>query len=298
MSDLHGDHLQRLLLERANVRCVIVHVDEIYRETLARAHYPKIVARLLGEALAVTALCSSGIKFDGRVSLQLRASSALKLLLADCTDAGGMRALARFDTGDVLAASGFAELVGGGVLTMTVEPRAKGQAWQGMVPLSGDSLAEAMSAYFNQSEQLPTRLHLAVDEGRAAGLLVQRMPGPAEDEEGWHHALQLLDTVKTEELLRTDAGTMLHRLFHEQERRLYPPRPLSFYCPCSRERVARVLRGLGADELESLLQEQGEVEASCEFCSQQYRFDRLDIARLLHDDGPEPDPDHDNPTVH
>ncbi|MDT8438248.1 MAG: Hsp33 family molecular chaperone HslO [Wenzhouxiangellaceae bacterium] len=297
-----GDHLQRLLLEQANVRCVIAHVDGIYRETLARGHYPRAVAELLGEVLAVTALCSSGIKFSGRISLQLRASSAVKLLMADCTDAGGMRALARFDTPAVLAASGFAEQVAGGVMTMTVEPDGRGQAWQGIVPLAGDSLAEAVAGYFDQSEQLPTRVVLAVDGERAAGLLIQRLPGSAADQDGWTRACKLLETVDAAELLATDAPTLLHRLFHEEERRLFPPRALQFFCPCSRQRVARVLRGLGRDELEALLHERGEVEAGCEFCNQRYHFDRLDITRLLLSDAPDPDSDpdsdHDPPTVH
>ena len=293
MSD---DHLQRLLLEQANVRCVVAHLDSVQAEVLRRGRYPDVLARLLGESLVVAALCSSGVKFEGRVSLQLRASGAVKLLMADCTDDGGLRGLARFDPDAMLAAREFSEIAQGGVLTMTVEPAGNGQMWQGIVPLAGDSMAEAIAGYFDQSEQLPTRVLLAVDETRAAGLLVQRLPGTPEDEDGWNRICRLLDTVKEHELLGTDSETLLHRLFHEETRRLFPARPLRFHCPCSRERVARVLRGLGAEELDAIVESQGEVEVSCEFCNDQYRFDPLDVGRILHSNLPE-DGD-DDVTVH
>jgi len=290
------DHLQRLLLEQANVRCVVAHLDSVYAEVLERGRYPDVLARLLGESLTVAALCSSGVKFEGRVSLQLRASGAVKLLMADCTDDGGLRGLARFDADALLAVRGFAEIAQGGVLTMTVEPSRKGQMWQGIVPLEGNSMAEAIAGYFDQSEQLPTRVLLAVDENRAAGMLVQRLPGDAEDDDGWNRACRLLETVGQQELLETDSETLLHRLFHEETRRLFPARPLQFYCPCSRERVANVLRGLGAEELDSIVEAEGEVDVSCEFCNQQYSFDPLDVRRILHSHLPEQNDD--DATVH
>lgn len=292
------DHLQRLLLERANVRCVVVHIDTVYTEVLERAHYPDALARMLGEALVVAALCSSGVKFTGRVSLQLRTSGPLKLLLADCTDAGGMRGLARFDPETVLPGAGFAELAGDGILTMTIEPSGKGRTWQGIVPLTGQRMADAVADYFDRSEQLPTRVMLAVGDGRAAGILVQRMPGKPDDADGWNRVRTLLETVSDDELLETDSETLLHRLFHEETRRLFPARPLAFHCPCSRERVARVLRGLGEEELESIIEAQGEIDVSCEFCNEQYRFDRLDVGRLLRTEVPESDDDDPSPTVH
>ena len=288
MSD---DHLQRLLLERANVRCVVAHVDDVYRSVLERGRYPDLLARTLGESLVVAALCSSGVKFHGRVSLQLRASGALKLLMADCTDDGGMRALARFEPEQMLGMHDFAEMASGGVLTMTVEPSGGGRMWQGIVPIEGNGMADAVSTYFDQSEQLPTRVELAVTDTRAAGVLVQKLPGEADDDDGWNRVGRLLDTVGEAELLGTDAETLLQRLFHEERRRLFPPRALRFFCPCSRERVARVLRGLGADELDSLVETQGEVDVRCEFCNEQYRFDPLDVERLLRSDLPERDDD-------
>lgn len=296
MNKAGSDHLQRVLLENANVRCVIVHLERVCEEVLARGEYPEPLARLLGEALVVAALCSSGVKFDGRVSVQLRASGAVRLLMADCTDDGGLRGLARFDGDALLGARGFSELTRGGVLTMTIEPSGRGQLWQGIVPLSGDSLGEAVAGYFDRSEQLPTRLQLAFDGHRAAGVLAQRLPGAADDEDGWNRVGQLLATLGPDELLATDSGTLIERLFHEETRRVFSPRPLSFHCPCSRERVARVLRGLGEDELRDIVAAEGQVDVACEFCNQRYRFDPLDVGRLLASDLPEGDDAP--PTVH
>lgn len=293
---MNDDHLQRLLLEQANVRCVVAHLDTVYSEVLQRGRYPDLLARLLGESLVVAALCSSGVKFEGRVSLQLRASGAVKLLMADCTDDGGLRGLARFDADALLAVREFSEIAQGGVLTMTVEPSGKGRMWQGIVPLEGNSMAEAIAGYFDQSEQLPTRVVLAVNESRAAGVLLQRLPGNADDDDGWNRVCRLIETVGDRELLETDSETLLHRLFHEETRRLFPARPLQFYCPCSRERVAQVLRGLGAEELDDIVESEGRVDVSCEFCNQSYSFDPLDVRRILHSDLPEQDDD--NATVH
>ncbi|MDX1626075.1 MAG: Hsp33 family molecular chaperone HslO [Wenzhouxiangellaceae bacterium] len=281
-----GDHLQRVLLEEANARCVVVRVDEVFREVRERAALPAAVADLLGEALAVTALCSSGVKFQGRVSLQLRSGGPLKLLMADCTDDGGMRGLARTDEEAGLSATGFADLVRGGVLTMTIEPSGRGRTWQGIVPLEGESMREAIENYFAQSEQLPTRLLLAVDGKRAAGVLLQRMPGEGDDE-AWERVCHLLATLGPREMLSLDAETLLHRLFHEERRRLFPSRPLRFHCPCSRERVATVLRGLGREELESILAAEGEIEVHCEFCNQRYAFDEVDVRGLAQGSLPE-----------
>ncbi len=293
---MNTDYLQCLLLEQANVRCVVVHIDEVYCQVRERGRYPERLGRLLGESLVVSALCSSGIKLDGRVSLQLRASGAVRLLMADCTDAGGMRGLARYDSQAFAGATDFSELTEGGVLTVTIEPSGSGRTWQGIVPLAGDSMAEAIAGYFDHSEQLPTRVVLAVTENRAAGLLVQRLPGPAGDDDGWRRACHLVETLGQQELLDHDAETVLHRLFHEQDRRLFPARPLRFYCPCSRERVARVLRGLGEDELRAIIESESEVGVDCEFCNEHYRFDRLDVERLLISGAPESDDP--SPTVH
>ncbi len=282
-----GDRLQRVLLEEVNARCVVVHLERTLTDVLARGAYPPSIGRLLAETLVVTALCSSGIKFRGRISLQLQSRGPLTLLMADCTDDGGLRGLARVEAGAEPTRGDLRVLAEGGVLTMTLEPTGRGQTYQGIVPMEGGGMASAIEGYFEQSEQLPTRILLAVDGGRAAGGMLQKLPDEARDADGWNRAGTLLETLSPDELLGLDAETLLHRLFHEESRRLFPPRPLRFECPCTRERVASVLRGLGEGELREIVATQGEVDVDCQFCNQAYHFDRLDLERLLLSDDPE-----------
>ncbi|MBY6205369.1 Hsp33 family molecular chaperone HslO [Halomonas denitrificans] len=285
--DASGDHLQRVLLEDANARCVVVRLERTLADVLERGAYAPSIARLLAETLVVTALCSSGIKFRGRISLQLRSAGPLTLLMADCTDDGGLRGLARVNADPVPATADLRELAEDGVLTMTLEPSDRGQTYQGIVPMAGGGMASAIEGYFEQSEQLETRILLAVDGVRAAGVMLQKLPGDARDPDGWTRAGTLLETLAPGELLELDAETLLHRLFHEEQRRLFPARPLRFECPCTRERVASVLRGLGEDELREIVATQGEVDVDCQFCNQAYHFDRLDLERLLLSEDPE-----------
>lgn len=280
------DYLQRILFEEVGARCVFVRLENVIGEVLARGDYRPDEARLLGEALLVVALMSSGLKFSGRISLQLRGSGgALQLLLVDCSDAGGLRGMLswnedhreRPDPARLSACAG-----PGAVLSLTVDPVEGGQRWQGIVPLEGDSLAEAVAAYFERSEQLPTRFHLAMEDGRGAGLMLQRMPDGETDGDGWNRLQHLFASVRRREILDLDGETLMRRLFHEESRRVFAPEPLEFHCPCSRDRVTEVLISLGAEELEQMAASPEATEVRCQFCNQLYRFDCLDLTALLH----------------
>lgn len=289
-----GDCMQRVLLEDVNARGVVVHLEDVTRQVIDRNPYPPEVTRQLAEGLVVAALCSSGIKYSGRISLQLRSNGPVRLLMADCTEDGGLRGIVRLDDDDRSdeLPSDLSELARDGVLSFTLEPREQGRVWQGMVPLEGADMAAAVTAYFERSEQLPTRLCVAVEGRRAAGLLVQRMPGPCADADGWTRMQHVMDTVGSDELLHSTGEQLLHRLFHAERRRLYPASSLRFHCPCSRERVETVLKNLGKDELEALLAEEETIRVECEFCRNGYRFDRMDVAGLLRGvDIQEPAPD-------
>ncbi|GAB4170187.1 MAG: Hsp33 family molecular chaperone HslO [Wenzhouxiangellaceae bacterium] len=277
---LTGDHLQRMLLERHNCRCVAVRLDQTVREVLARAHYPEAIAQLLAEALVLAALCSSGIKFSGRISLQLRGSGALRLLLADCTADGGLRGLARFDPHVLLGGTGFRELTDGGVLALMVEAGPGGRPWQGIVPIVGDTLADAVSAYFGQSEQLPTTIRVSVGREHAAGVLVQRLPGSNAPDDEWARIVDRVTHFDSSWMRGADAPRLLEYLFGTEDRRVFEPRGLRFECSCSRQKVERVLKSLGREELHSILQEQGEIRVDCEFCAERYRFGADEIDKL------------------
>ena len=293
---IRNDHLQRLVFEEINARCIWVQLDSVTREVLTRADYPPLVADPLARALLVAATMSSGIKFDGRITLQLQSNGPLSLLMADCDHDGGVRGIARVREGAELPSTAlalFKALAADGTLALTVEPARHGRRWQGIVPLEGESLEQALESYFRQSEQLPTRFRLAFDGDRASALMIQKMPGEAVDEDGWNRLEHLVDTLGEREMLASEGEEVLRRLFHAEERRVFPARELHFHCPCTRDRVAAVLQGLGQAELEALAAEQDIVEVRCEFCNQGYRFDQVDLAALIQGDAP-----GDSPTVH
>lgn len=294
------DRLTRFLLEHAGVRGVRVHLDDAWREIAARAAYPREVAILLGQAAVATALLTAHAKVDGRLSLQLRGQQGpLRLLFAECTAAGTLRGIAKLDDdeeadGEAASAAGTGtpdlgalDLRGlgeGAVLAITIEnPSPTGREpvrYQGLVPLESATLAGALEDYFRQSEQLPTRLLLAADGAHAAGIMLQKLPGDAGDDDGWTRASALLDTLAPQELLDWPLATLLHRLYHEEGARLLDQRPLRFECSCSRERVADVLRSLGEEEARAAAAE-GVAEIRCEFCGQRYHFDADAIGTLF-----------------
>ncbi|MEE4295772.1 MAG: Hsp33 family molecular chaperone HslO [Wenzhouxiangella sp.] len=293
---IYKDYLQRLLFEDIGARCVFVKLETVVDEVLARGDYSPGEARLLGEALLLAALMSSGLKFAGRICLQLRGSGPLQLLLADCSDEGGLRGMIAWRDDmekpeDLFSLSDC--LHKDSILSLTLDPSDGGQRWQGIVGLEGDSLAEAVSAYFARSEQLPTRFSLALHNSRGAALMLQRMPDTGDDEEGWNRLSHLFETVTEEELLQLDGETVMKRLFHEEARRLFPARELAFNCPCSRERVSEVLVSLGELELRDMAASPEPTEVRCQFCNQRYLFDALDLLALAHVESPAVDP-----TVH
>lgn len=279
----HPDHLTRFLLPHAGVRGVHVHLQQTWQQIRERAEYPPAVSELLGEAAAASALFTGHAKIEGRLSVQIRGDGPLRALFAECTAAGTLRGIAQI--GEAAAYSRDLRALGqGAVLAITIEnPSPHGRdptRYQGLVPIEAESLAEAFEDYFRQSEQLPTRLILAADGNRAAGLMLQKLPGDGGDDDGWARATALFDTLGVDELLTVPGRTLLGRLFHEEEARLLAERPLGFACSCSRERVAAVLQSLGRDEAQAALQE-GVAKIHCEFCGQLYQFDPDEIDALF-----------------
>ncbi len=283
------DYLQRILFEEVAARCVVVRLQDVLAEVGSRCRgLPPAAQQLLSEALLLSALMSSGLKFSGRLSLQIRSDSGpLRMLVADCTDQGGLRGTVSVAGDERLpeqAADLIASLGHGTVLTLTLDPSDGGQRWQGIVPFEGQSLADAVAGYFDRSEQLPTAFRLATNGNVAAAIMLQRMPGDGTDGDGWTQLQQLLATVQPAELLDLPAETLLKRLFHAERRRLFPERELRFHCPCSRERVENMLLSLGPEELATMAGEPETVEVRCQFCNQAYRFEPHELAALYPDD--------------
>ena len=279
----NADFKQRFLFPETDIRGELVRLDESLEAILGTHDYPLAVQGLVGEAVAAVALLAGTLKFSGRLSLQAQGRGPVSLLLAECTHDGQLRALARHD-GELDTAANIGALIGDGTMVITITPD-QGRQYQGIVPLSGDTLAECLQGYFQQSEQLPTSLWLASGNNRAAGLLLQRLPNQLATTDGnrnqWEHLEALAGTLKMEELLDLPAETVLRRLFHETPPRLPEAQPLRFGCTCSRERTENALLSLGADELKTLLAEDGEATLTCDFCLSQQHFDAVDLAELI-----------------
>jgi molecular chaperone Hsp33 len=226
-------------------------------------------------------LLSGTIKFKGSLIMQVQGDGMLKSLVAQATEKRTLRGMAGFDEAlkDGRQVAGD-ELFGHARLVLTTESPS-GERYQGIVPLEGGDVASAVEGYFVQSEQLPTRLWLAADAGHAAGLFLQRLPQSEGDDEHWERVCMLADTIKQEELLELDAKEVLHRLFHEEDLRLFEPEPVAFRCGCSRERVGNALISIGEGEVTQMLDEMGVIEVNCEFCNANYRFDTVDAAALF-----------------
>jgi len=207
--------------------------------------------------------------------------------MVECTSENTLRAFAQWD-GDVADDATLVEVTGEGALAITIDVEGAKQPYQGVVGLEGDSISSVLETYFKQSEQLETRIWLAADSDAVSGLFLQQLPSgdsdnKEEDEEHWSRISQLAATVKPVELLELGAGTLLHRLFHEEECRLLTTTELSFSCNCSRERVGETIKLLGEHDAKALVEEQGKVEVACEFCNEHYHFDKVDVTRLFSD---------------
>lgn len=275
-----SDQLYRFTFEHFGVRGEIVSLAASWQAVVERHDYPPIVRDYLGEALVAATLLSGTIKLRGSLILQLQGEGPLKTLVAQATERRMIRGMALAEDG--VAAGDLQAAFGSGRMVLTAEAP-NGERYQGIVGLEGTGLADAVEAYFAQSEQLPTRVWLAADERTAAGLFLQRLPGEGVSDEEWRRVCILAETLNHRELLRVPSLELLRRLFHEEDLRLFEPEPVAFRCSCSRERIADTLRALGQREVEAIIREEGAVEADCEFCNAHYRFDAVDAAALFAD---------------
>lgn len=277
------DQLSRFIFEAHDLRGELVQLDASWKAILERHPYPTSVSQQLGQAIAAVALLSATIKYDGSLILQSQSDGPLNTLVAQATSQQTVRGLARWSAdlpdGDLSA------IYGTGHMSLTVTSKDANQ-FQGIVELTGDNLARALENYFNHSEQLASRLWLMADDKRAAGLLIQKLPAENCRDEAWERITTLADTITQDELLNLPAETVLHRLFHEEEVRLFEPTPVAFRCGCSTERISQSLRAMGREELFAIIEEQGAIEVDCDFCNQHYHFDSVDVEQLFIDNIP------------
>ncbi|PCI30030.1 MAG: Hsp33 family molecular chaperone HslO [SAR324 cluster bacterium] len=273
------DTLQRFIFENTDSRGELVHLEKSYQSALERREYPPAIRQLLGEVMVAATLLSATIKFKGKLSLQLKSEGLLKILLVQITHDQKMRAMADW-SGEVTDQT-FPALIGRAYFSITIEPE-KGERYQGIVPLDKDTFSLCLEEYFQQSEQLPTKIRLEVSETKAAGLLLQTLPQQEdlEGEKGWEHVTTLAATIKREELLDLSNEELLYRLYHAEQVRLFETQPVIFRCLCSQERCEQAILTLGAAEIKDIMEEDQQASMKCEFCNTDYILDLVDLARL------------------
>jgi molecular chaperone Hsp33 len=274
------DCLRRFLFEEHGIRGVWVKLTESWQAAKKHQHQPEIAINQLGQALACVSMLSTTVKFDGAMILQAQSVGAIKSLVAQATNERKIRGLVR------CAENGFDDsmtaLFGEGNLVLTIEV-GNGKPYQGIVPLQGKNLAAALQMYFEQSEQLKTRLWLFANENHAAGLMLQELPSQDDQENDWETIEVLANTVTAQEIFDLDCHELLYRLFNEEDVRLFNSEKIEFECSCSRERIEKTLQAMGAEELHSILEELEFIDVTCEFCGESYCFNDSDVATLITD---------------
>jgi molecular chaperone Hsp33 len=238
------------------------------------------VISLVGECLAAATLFTSTLKMlqsDGRLTIQIQGGAPVSLVVAECRADLSVRAMAKVAAGVTVPDSqAFADLARGASFALTIDPGGDYDSYQSLVPMEGDSVASALDAYMTRSEQIESHFALAADISVCAGLLVQKVPpqggkaDPEADPDLWNRIRTLAATASRADLLELDDTELLHRLFHQEDVRLLPERPVSFVCRCSKERVAGVLRILGRDEVQGLLADRRTIDVDCDFCGLRY----------------------------
>jgi molecular chaperone Hsp33 len=290
--------VQRFLMAGGAVRIEAVQLTHAWQAIIERRTYPLAVQQLLGELVAASALLAATLKFNGTLTLQAQGSGAVRLAVVECRSTAqhnslSVRATAKLAQDAVQQAehADFQTLLNAhdhGRLMVVLDPQDKlpgQQAYSGIVPLSGNSVAQCLAHYFEHSEQLPTQLWLATDAQNACGLLIQRMPQEGGitqiDTDAWPRAQHLAATIKQQELLSLPSSELVRRVFYEETVTVLQALPVRFACSCSREKVAGVLRMLGRAEIESILQERDTITVDCEYCGKTYAFDAVDAASAL-----------------
>lgn len=276
------DQIRRFLFDEHAIRGEHISLGASWQKIVKQSKAEGLAQTLLGQALAAAALLVETLKINGSVSLQIRGTGAIHLLVAEATSEHSIRGIVR-QSHELEKQQTLSEIFGSDKLVITIK-NGNTKPHQGIVPLSGENLAEALQAYFDQSEQLPTRLWFACDQNASCGMLLQKLPAQEVDSDAWNRITVLAATTTPEELRTLSAEKLLLRLFHEEKLRLFEPESVDFACTCSLARTRDMLVSLGKNEIDELIAEQQEVSITCEFCNQHYQFDKVDLELLFKRD--------------
>ena len=278
---MQTDYVQRFLFEDLDIRGRLVCLTGAWRRMLDGRGYPEDIVSLLGHTTALNTLLGANQKGAGRVTLQVHGTGPVKLLVADCTAELRIRGMAHYEKEDIPAESERG-LLGDGRLSVTLEDMKSGKLYQSLVPLEGETLEQIFTHYLSQSEQVQAYLRLYADGGALAGLLLEKLPNAdSRDPDGWNRVTHFANTLTLAETRDAQPYDLLTRVFPEELMRVFRLYAVEYHCPYDEDKVKDMLRGLGRQEVESILAEQGEVVIRNEMCNHEYRFDAAAVARLF-----------------
>ena len=272
------DQLHRFIFNNAEVRGELVNVSQTLQDILRDHDYPQPVQALLGELLVATSLMTATLKFEGDITVQLQGDGPLSMAVVNGNNHQQLRGVARM-RGDIPDGATLKEMAGNGYLIITITP-AKGERYQGVVGLEGETIAECLEDYFARSEQLPTRLIIRQNAQGAGGILLQVLPSRDAGKDEFEHLVALADALKAEELTSLSATDVLWRLYHQEEVTVFDPVTVEFKCTCSRERCGDVLKTVAADEIDEILAEDGKIDMHCDYCGAHYIYDAVDVENI------------------
>jgi molecular chaperone Hsp33 len=278
---MQTDYVQRFLFEDLDIRGRLVCLTGAWQRMLEGRSYPGGIVSLLGHTTALNVLLGANQKGSGRITTQVQGSGPVRLLVADCTSELQIRGMAQFSSLEKEIPNE-REMLGDGRLSVTLEDMKSGRFYQSLVPLEGESLERIFEHYLSQSEQVSSRLRLFADAGALCGLLLEKLPNAdARDPDGWNRVNHLAATLTLDETRDAQPYDLLTRLFPEELMRVFRLYEVQYHCPYDEEKVKDVLRGLGREEVESILAEKGEVVIRNEMCNHEYRFDAGAIRQLF-----------------
>lgn len=280
-----NNYVQRFLLENLDIRGAIVHLDSVWQQMLQDRHYPAPVMQLLGEMSATTLLLGDNLKQAGRLTVQLKGNGPVSMLVIDCNESLRLRGMAKY--APPITAQPVPDLLGHGQLVLTLDMASMREAYQSIVPLDGETVAEIFEHYFRQSEQLPSRLFLVTSNNAIFGILLQKLPTADQlDPDGWTRAGLLAATVQEQTMFNQTAETILSSLFAEETVRIFDARTVNYGCQDDPAKIYGMLQSLGREEINAILQEHGEVVVHDDICNKEYHFDALTIDAIFREAGP------------
>jgi molecular chaperone Hsp33 len=279
--------LNRYLFTDAHARGEIVQLTSSFKSIIKNHNYPVGVQKLLGELLSATCLLTATLKFEGDITVQLQGDGPVGYMSVSGNNNQQMRGIAKLT--EETSAVTLQELIGKGNMIITIRPNV-GEAYQGIVSLDKETLADCLEHYFDVSEQIPTKVWLFsdIEQQQVAGALIQLLPdgdgsieNKAKQSADFEHLCQLTNTIKAEEIFSLAAEALLYRLYHQEQVNIFEPQPVSYSCGCSKEKCLAAIAQIEPDEIKAILAEQGKISMTCDYCITTYNFDELSLQSFI-----------------